>query len=157
MEKLFFILITLIFVSCNYKPKEAISVSDFCFIIEDYDKTICLDEPFDTLHPVYYIDKNYFEMRERKFNGLKMYIMMVVEVDLDSRYVTFSNPNYSVEVKFEDDRELPILQSIYYLIIRREHLSDSKLVMYSDGTKEPMPSDLSDEDSHEYEQYIEEP
>ena len=141
---LFLIMIT--FYGCNFNPKKVTQITEHCFVIEDYNKTLCLETAFDSLHPVVYIDKNKLEMRSRKFSNLKMYVMMVVEIDDEN--VVFSNVNYSIKVKFkelntENGVQLKI-QDMYYVIVKRIHLADSQIIIHSDGIKEELPDGESD-------------
>lgn len=144
MKKLFILLLlSVLFASCKYRPMELTQVSEYCFVIQNYNKTICLETPYDTLHPILYIDKNPYEMKDRKFSDLKMYKMMVVEIKENE--VLFSNLNYSIrahfdEINTENSRDIKV-QDIYYIIVKRVHLSDTKVVIKSNGQKEPLPDE----------------
>lgn len=137
---IYLLLIMTIFCGCNYKPKSVTQITGHCFAIPDYKKTVCLEQEFDSLYPVLYIDKNRYEMRDRKFSKLKMYVMMVVEIDGNS--VVFSNIDYSIKVKFDNlinnDCNQIKIQDMYYVIVKRIYLSDSVVVL--NGIKEDLPS-----------------
>jgi hypothetical protein len=134
------------FYGCVFNSKKVTQITDHCFIISDYNKTLCLEVAFDSLYPVIYVDKNKFEMRNNKFTNLKMYVMMVVEIDEES--VVFSNVNYSIKVEFENlNTESGVqlkIQDMYYVIVQRIHLSDSKIIIRSNGVKEELPDGESD-------------
>ena len=128
MRNLLILLSLFIFTSsCNYTPKKVSISTDYCLIVEDYNKTICLDYPSDTLYNFIFVDKNRYEIEDDKFKGLSTYIMMVVNIDDD--IVTFSNISNSIEVKFKSD--IPKIQDMYYVICKENQLSESVLVNFS--------------------------
>ena len=138
MRKLFILLSVMLLsiTSCNYTPKEVKIDTDYCLIIEDYDKTICLDYPSDTLYDFIFIDKNILESGD-KFNGLSVYIMMVVNVDGD--IITLSNVDHSIKVKFD---KIPKIQDMYYVICKEVQLSESVLVNFSFNFEESISDSI---------------
>lgn len=150
MRKLLILLSLFIFTSsCNYTPKKVSIKTDYCLLVEDYNKTICLDYPSDTLKEFIFIDKNRYESDEEKFKGLSTYIMMVVDIEGD--LVTFSNTSNSIKVKFRDN-DIPVIQDMYYIICKEDQLSESVLVNFSFNFQEV----ISGSDSNQVE-IIEEP
>lgn len=149
-----FIITLLTIVSCSTRPMKVSQLTEHCFYIPNYDKTVCLETKYDSLYPVLYIDKNPLEFRKNKFNGLKLYLVMVVEKD--EKNITFSNINYSVKVsttKFNDS--CINIQDMYYIIIKREHLTKTKIVLDSEGVYIPKDSESNDayEDTMDYGEY----
>lgn len=130
MKNLLILLTTLFLItltSCNYTPKKVTIKTDYCLLVEDYNKTICLDYPSDTLYNFLFVDKNRYEIEDDKFKGLSTYIMMVVNIDDD--IVTFSNVSNSIKIKFKKD--IPKIQDMYYIICKESQLSESVLVNFS--------------------------
>ena len=117
-------LFLLLLTSCNYNPIEVESVSEYCFEVEKYDKTVCIETPYDSVYSVLYIDKPGFQKKSEKFKDLKMYVMMVVEVEGD--IVTLSDLSYSIKVEFK--KNVPQLQEMFYIIVKEEYLSESVII-----------------------------
>lgn len=133
---LYFLIILLS--SCNYTPKKVTSITDHCFNINNYNKTICLESKYDSIYPVIFVDKMKLERGDNKYTDLKMYVMMVVEIKGEN--VTLSNINYSITIKVKGLNKKGgfqmKIQDIYYVITKRIFLSDSKIVIRSNGIKE---------------------
>jgi hypothetical protein len=70
MKTLLILISLFIFSSCNYRPKKVSVKTDYCLIVDDYDKIICLDYPADTTYKYIFIDANRYESVKEKFIGL---------------------------------------------------------------------------------------
>jgi len=136
MKRFSFIWLLLLLVSCNIRSRDIIQTTEHCFIVEEYKQTICLDEPYDSLHPIVFADKYALQSKDIKFRELNVYIMMVVSVDDD--LVTLSNLDYSVKMIFVQDSTMPVLQDMYYVIIKEEYLGKSLIVEHSNPSNTPV-------------------
>ena len=124
ITKYIFLLSILFITSCDYNPIVVQNVSEYCFEVKKYDKTICVENPYDSTYSVLYIDKPGLQKKSERFSNLNMYVMMVVEVN--GSIITLSDLSYSIKVKF--DKNQPNLQDMFYILVKEEYLSDGVIV-----------------------------